>query len=120
MSIVQREVVIVSYPERCKDTIVNWISALDNANHRGLFHFLGRDNLNGNEELILKSTGSKVGWSDYDNHKELREKFIAFLESQKYDDGSNSIHYVEVGYGDVSQAVLGGNSGNEQPQFYEI
>lgn len=59
--------------------------------------------------IVLVPDGSKEGWPDSAVGDRLRELFIAKLESMAYDDGSNSWHWVEVGYGECGQQIRGNN-----------
>jgi hypothetical protein len=57
-------------------------------------------NLNNIYSIFIAPDGSKEGWSESDELDTNRASFIEFLESKKYSDGSNSIKYIELFYGD--------------------
>jgi hypothetical protein len=44
--------------------------------------------------------GSKEGWDNSNTGDEQRAELVAWLESQRYDDGSTSLDYAEVQFGD--------------------
>jgi len=44
--------------------------------------------------------GSKEGWPDSDAGDTARDKFIAWLDQQRYEDGSSWFEWAEVQYGD--------------------
>lgn len=44
--------------------------------------------------------GSKDGWADSDTGDKRRVEFVAWLESQRYEDRSSPYDWVEVQYGD--------------------
>jgi len=50
--------------------------------------------------FFVAPDGSKEGWDLSDKFDRKRKKFIEWLRSQAYEDGSNSIKYVEVQFGD--------------------
>lgn len=61
--------------------------------------------------FILAPNGSKKGWPMAKDCDKLRCNFINFMESFKYDDGSNPWKWVEVGFGERDgQQILSGNS----------
>lgn len=62
--------------------------------------------VNGTETFIIGPDGSKEGWETSGNGDAMREQFIAWLEEQKYDDGSSPIRWVEVQYGDDNSETL--------------
>ena len=55
---------------------------------------------NGYRSFMVGPDGSKEGWntSDIGNHK--RQQYVSWIESQAYNDGSNSLSYAELFYGD--------------------
>ncbi|RLI72253.1 MAG: hypothetical protein DRP02_02245 [Candidatus Gerdarchaeota archaeon] len=55
---------------------------------------------NGYSSFFIPPDGSKEGWASSDEGNNWRRKFIGWLESQAYKDGSNIFKYVEVMYGD--------------------
>lgn len=56
--------------------------------------------INGYESFFIAPDGSKEGWEESQQGDKARALFIEFLENQKYEDGSNSISFVELFYGD--------------------
>jgi hypothetical protein len=52
------------------------------------------------ESFMVGTDGSKEGWSDSDEGDKRREQFTRWLDSQLYEDGSSSLSWVEVQYGD--------------------
>lgn len=76
-----------------------------------LFH-VGEEMINRLVTIIMMPSGSKKGWDADKKCEVLRGKFIEFLESFAYEDGSNCISYVEVGFGEFGQKLLRGNNMN--------
>lgn len=56
--------------------------------------------INGYESFFISPDGSKEGWGDSDLGDKRRDVFIDFLESKNYSDGSSSLSYVELFYGE--------------------
>jgi len=56
--------------------------------------------LNGYYSFFVAPDGSKEGWEESEQGDYERRKFIGWIEAQSYDDGPNSLDYVEVFYGD--------------------
>ena len=50
--------------------------------------------------FFIPPDGSKEGWDESKNGDNRRYKFIEWLESQKYEDGSSPFDWVEIQYGD--------------------
>lgn len=63
------------------------------------------EGINGHVSFLIPPDGSKEGWPSSDEGDERRTKFIKWVDAQAYDDGSNSIDYVEVFYGDDERQV---------------
>jgi len=75
--------------------------------------FVWRDSpYNGFTTVIMVPDGSKEGWGASDEIDNLRDRFVAAIESMKYEDGSNPWRWVEVGYGEYGQKILRGNNVN--------
>jgi hypothetical protein len=55
---------------------------------------------NGYNSFFVAPDGSKEGWETSDNYDDKRKEFIEWLRSQAYEDGSNSMKYIEVQFGD--------------------
>lgn len=109
MSEIQHDVVIVAFPSNMGYKIEDWLITIGEDKARA-FVFVGGGGINGEEQLILRSCGSKVGWEAYTSHLELVKTFTDFLDTLAYDDDSNSFKYVAVGFGDVAQHIITGNS----------
>ncbi len=56
--------------------------------------------MNGFISFFVPPDGSKEGWSESDEGNAEREKFIQYLESIAYEDGSSPVDWVEVQFGD--------------------
>lgn len=53
---------------------------------------------NGYRSMLVCPDGSKEGWTESEIHDGRRTEFIEWLNSQRYDDGSTSLHWVAVSY----------------------
>ncbi|HEY9678634.1 MAG TPA: hypothetical protein V6C76_11530 [Drouetiella sp.] len=64
--------------------------------------------MNGYQSFFIAPDGSNEGWTDSDESEVLRGKVIEHLKSYRYEDGSTSIEWVEVQFGDENgvQKVL--------------
>ena len=109
MSEIQHDVVIAAFPSNLGYKIEDWLLTIGETKARG-FVFIGGGGINGDAQCVLRSCGSKVGWDAYQTHLELCKEFTDFLDSQAYNDGSNSFKYIAVGFGDVAQHIITGNS----------
>lgn len=56
--------------------------------------------VNGYHSFAIFPDGSKDGWEDSDEGDEHRAAFVAWLETQQYEDRSSRYDWVEVQYGD--------------------
>lgn len=56
--------------------------------------------MNGYYSFFVAPSGSKLGWEQAIEHEAAMEKMIEFLDLKKYSDGSTSIKYVKVSYGE--------------------
>ena len=56
--------------------------------------------VNEQRSFLIGPDGSKEGWSDSAWGDRKRNEFVAWLESQRYKDGSSPLKWVEVQYGD--------------------
>jgi hypothetical protein len=56
--------------------------------------------INGYFSFFVPPDGSKEGWAESDVGDARRERFIAWLESLRYDDGGSPLDWAEVQYGD--------------------
>ena len=60
---------------------------------------------NGIGTFLVPPDGSKEGWPESDAGNKRRDEFVAWLNSKVYDDGSTSLRWVEVQYGDGNGIV---------------
>lgn len=56
--------------------------------------------MNGYHSFAVFPDGSKEGWPDDLRGDEQRDELKAWLEKQRYEDGSSPLKWVEVQYGD--------------------
>ena len=56
--------------------------------------------INGYVSFLVAPDGSKEGWEYSDNGNKARSEFISWLDSQRHDDGSTSLHWVEIQFAD--------------------
>jgi len=117
MSEIQHDVVVAAFPKNLGYKIEDWLITIGEDKAAG-FVFIGGGGINGDAQCILRSSGSKVGWLAYRTHLELCKEFVDFLDSQAYDDGSNSFKYVAVGFGDVGQHIIASNSPKSNMQYF--
>jgi hypothetical protein len=90
--------------------VKEWIHSLPEEQQQ-LFAFV--DGLvNGKTTILLAPCGSKKGWAEDKVIEDLRNRFIEYLITFNYDDGSSPFDWVEVGYGEFGQKVLRGNNTN--------
>ena len=59
-----------------------------------------KSEVNGYYSFFIPTDGSKEGWKESEIGDKKRESFLDWIDSQAYEDGSNSLSYVEVYYGD--------------------
>jgi hypothetical protein len=55
--------------------------------------------------FMVGPDGSKEGWPESYEGDRQRKDFIRWMDSQRYDDGSSSLTWVEVQYGDGSRST---------------
>lgn len=55
---------------------------------------------NGYYSFFIAPDGSKEGWEESDYGDMARKRVIDFIDSLAYEDGSNSVSYAELFYGD--------------------
>jgi len=76
--------------------------------------------INGYASFFIPPDGSKEGWGESFAGDERRQTFMNWCDQQAYDDGSSSLDFVEVYYGDdynmvgVSRANAGSDYGNKK------
>lgn len=56
--------------------------------------------INGYRSFFIAPDGSKEGWTDSDIWDERRQRFIEWLKSKRYEDGSGPCSWVLVQFGD--------------------
>ncbi len=56
--------------------------------------------MNGYASFFIPPDGSKEGWQDSNDGDTNRQKFLNWLDKQRYEDGSTSLDYAEIQYGD--------------------
>lgn len=59
-----------------------------------------QSNINGYKSFFIAPDGSKEGWEESNTGDIKRNTFIKNIDKFKYCDGSNSIRYCELFYGD--------------------
>lgn len=55
---------------------------------------------NGYVSFLVAPDGSKEGWTESEMGDDKRNEFIEWIETHRYSDGSISIDYVEIQFGD--------------------
>ncbi len=55
---------------------------------------------NGDGSFFIAPDCSKEGWDTSNNGDDARKSFIEWIKTKDYPDGSNSLRYVELFYGD--------------------
>ena len=61
---------------------------------------ISRFGMNKSQTFLIPPDGSKDGWEDSNVGDRRRARFIEYLESTQYEDGSSHLKWVEVMYGD--------------------
>ncbi len=56
--------------------------------------------INAGRSFLVAPDGSKEGWSESDAGDAMRATFMSWLDTQRYEDGSSSLKWAEVQYGD--------------------
>jgi hypothetical protein len=56
--------------------------------------------VNQESSFMVGPDGSKEGWSDSYDGDNRRERFVTWLDANRYDDDSSALKWVEVQYGD--------------------
>lgn len=59
------------------------------------------EGINGYKSFLVAPNGSKLGWESAREFDEASEKFIEYLDSIKYDDGSTCVEFVKVNFGEI-------------------
>lgn len=75
-----------------------------------------REVINGYISVLVCPDGSKEGWPDSDSGDNARAQFKAWLNAQRYEDGSSPLEWVEVAYGsDDGTATVEDHAWKEVP-----
>lgn len=61
--------------------------------------------MNGYLSFMVSPSGSNLGWEEAQEHEAAMEKMIEYLDSIRYEDGSTSIEYVKVSFGECGLQV---------------
>ena len=64
---------------------------------------VAKSRVNGYSSILVAPDGSKEGWEDSAAGDAKRAALRAWLNSQKYEDGSSSMEWCEVSYGSDDQ-----------------
>ena len=59
-----------------------------------------KSKMNGYYSFFIAPDGSREGWEDSDEGDKKRNEFIGYLETQKYEDSSTPVAWVEIQFGD--------------------
>ena len=105
-------IVVTSWSE------VSIVAAAQKANELGL-QVLGPSDsvINGYCSLLICPDGSKESWLDSNVGEDRREAFRAWLDGQKYDDGSTNLEWVEIAYGDDDRSANVVHTAWESPKI---
>jgi len=103
-------IIATTWSEEKATAFQSWIDQLT-SKERELFVHSGSW-VNRNQSFALLPDGSKEGWSESDAGDALRDRVVARLEEDNYEDGSSPWDWVEVGFGEYGQKVLRGNCKN--------
>lgn len=88
--------------------VTSWDAKKLKAAHKKAMKFFDPDNvtlitgagMNGYQTFVVVPCGSKLGWGESQEHHSGAEKFIEYLIDNRYDDGSTTLSYVMVDYGE--------------------
>ena len=64
-----------------------------------------QEGMNGYRSLLICPDGSKEGWNESDEGNKRRRAFRAWLNEQRYADGSSSLEWFEAAYGHDDDGV---------------
>jgi hypothetical protein len=74
--------------------------------------------INAYSSFMVATDGSKEGWSESDAGDARRKAFIAWLDTQRFEDGSTPFRWVEVQYGDEEgETVVCAHSDEKQREI---
>ncbi|MGK0606764.1 hypothetical protein [Enterococcus gilvus] len=54
--------------------------------------------VNGYKTFFIASSGSKVGWEEYDQHENRRQELADYIDSLRFDDNSSLIQFADISY----------------------
>jgi len=105
MGIINHECVIATaHSDEDMQKVKDWVSSIDEK-YRKLFVFAPSiTNFQGT--VFMAPDGSKKGWDTSKEAAGIRDRFIGLIVSL------GTFNWVEVGYGEFGQSVLGGNNVN--------
>lgn len=63
------------------------------------------EGMNGYKSFMVAPCGSKVGWEMSNDYLKAVDKFIDFLNKLKHEDGSTSVEYVKLSYGELGLQI---------------
>lgn len=69
-----------------------------------------KSTLNGYISFLVAPDGSKEGWPESNEYDDKRKQLADYIDSLAYDDGSNSIDFVDVGYDEDHEASVERNN----------
>lgn len=76
--------------------------------------------VNNNRTMLVVPDGSKEGWGNSDIGDKQRAEFREYLDSQRYEDGSTCLHWVEIAYGsDDQDATIEAHAWQNMPDVDE-
>lgn len=70
--------------------------------------------------FMVGPDGSKEGWADSDVGDTRRDKFIEYLVTTRYEDGSGLLDWVEVQYGDDNRQTLIARNSDKLPERNDV
>lgn len=109
--------------------VTSWDAKKLKAAHKKAMKFFDPDNvtlitgagMNGYQTFVVVPCGSKLGWGESQEHHAGAERFIEYLDEQKYEDGSTCLSYVEVNYGEFGlQAQDNDNNSVDSNERQEV
>ena len=62
--------------------------------------------ISGYRSFFIPPDGSKEGWGESDAGDEQRDRFVAYMLSTRYTDGSGPLDWAEIQYGDGDRKTL--------------
>lgn len=117
MGMIQHKTLCVtsSFPEMLQEVRHKLVVSLNDyseLNEDILSDFVGVG-MNGYTSFYVAPCGSKLGWEMSDQFDQFLEKAIDIIDTLKYEDGSSSIDYVLVSYGEFGANVEDTNCKNQ-------